>query len=171
MVTPHDYLANYGYIFLIEIFLFSILSRIYTSLFLGVSGFASHNLRVEKRSPSIQGTFYTERRRFPRVEPEEDVTATLNSSTINTPMRVRNISCGGALLQTCLILEAGETVDLDIRLPFFVQPISVRVRVVWTRMMHELTQVTSERSAGVEFLEMSRGDRQKLHESLNILTM
>ncbi|MHB8419032.1 MAG: PilZ domain-containing protein [Myxococcales bacterium] len=75
----------------------------------------------------------------------------------------QDLSIGGAFLRADLLLEQGEELEIEFELPGVSQPLRSRARVAWVR------RGETDRSApgmGIEFLDLSPGDRQALADFL-----
>lgn len=110
-------------------------------------------------------TFHKEKRRSPRVA--GDITAQIvGKKDFSGYVRVSNISEYGALLSMSKDLKIGETIELNMYLPIFPQPIHVNSKVVRVIPPKEKTGIFD---TGVEFIDIAREDKEKLIETVKIL--
>jgi hypothetical protein len=113
--------------------------------------------------------FFKEKRRSFRIK--TDLLARFaDKSTGDDFVKISDISHEGAQLRTVRVLKAGETLRLNIYLPFFSQPINAKVRVMRARHTAELKGTSAIFDTGVEYIELSDQDREKLVETINILS-
>ena len=75
-----------------------------------------------------------------------------------------NLSYGGALLRTTANLQRGQTIGLNIHLPLFPQPVSVKARVIWVQSVFDESKTFD---IGLEYLNISHSDKEKLTETLS----
>ncbi|MFP4474250.1 MAG: PilZ domain-containing protein [Desulfatibacillaceae bacterium] len=77
----------------------------------------------------------------------------------------KDASLGGLFIKTPEPLDRGETFQLQINLPQYEEPIDIKCEVAWNRKETEdLEQFPV--GMGVEFVEMSDGDYEKLERAL-----
>ncbi len=74
-----------------------------------------------------------------------------------------DLSEGGSFIKADLLLEQGEQLALEFRVPGIPRPMRARGRVAWVRRFPEPTQVGG---MGFEFLAMTEEDRAVLAEYL-----
>ena len=138
-----------------------------------IKNFVSENYNIQRLLCDIRdGTksFYIERRKFFRVRvKDEAITAILRSGPSIRPMKILNISYGNALLRTNHHFQPGQIVDLDIRLALFPQPIKSSARIIRTTPIPNAYGIDPIFDVGVEFLNMSAIDNDKLIETVSIL--
>lgn len=112
--------------------------------------------------------FYREKRRSFRIK--TDILARFaDKSTGDDFVKISDISFEGAQLKTVRALRSGETVKLNIYLPFFSQPINVKARIARVRPTTELKGASAIIEAGIEYTDISDEDSEKLMETINIL--
>jgi uncharacterized protein (TIGR02266 family) len=111
----------------------------------------------------------TEQRRSPRVDVDVDFRARESTGGGSLLFRAADLSLGGAFLRSSLLLEEGETLALEFRLPGSHRLLRATARVAWVRRFPEATQPAG---MGMEFLSMSAEDREVLgrHLSLTLRT-
>lgn len=113
--------------------------------------------------------FYREKRLSLRIK--TDMIARFTGKNISHEfVKIVDIGCGGALLKTTQPMHEGEMVGLDIHLPFFSQPIHAEAVVKRVRSTKEFRGTSLVLEAGVEYAEISRPDREKLAETIDILS-
>lgn len=113
--------------------------------------------------------FYQEKRRSFRIK--TDLLARFaDKPTGDDFVKIIDISHEGAQLKTVRVLKLGETMKLNIYLPFFSQPINAKVRVMRVRPSTELKGISPVVEAGVEYIDLSDEDSEKLVETINILS-
>ena len=112
--------------------------------------------------------FYLEKRRSFRIK--TDMLAHFaDKATGDDYVKIHDISYDGAFLKTTQGLKAGETVKLDIYLPFFPKPVYAEAKVIRASSTKEIKGMSAIFEIGAEFTKMSGDDREKLVESINIL--
>ncbi|OGW74618.1 MAG: hypothetical protein A2Z72_07310 [Omnitrophica bacterium RBG_13_46_9] len=112
--------------------------------------------------------FYREKRRFRRIDAKDKISAKIANKDAGSFFNILNVSHAGALLRSCQdIFSAGEKLDLSMYLPYFPQPIGVRSKVV--RVDHTSPEKADDFDVGVEYLNMTSIDREKLTETINLL--
>jgi len=109
-------------------------------------------------------TFYREKRKFPRLK--NSLVARISGES--ELIKVLDIGYGGARLKTTKSLRPKDELGLSIYLPAFPQPIVMKARVIWVSMVKTEGQ-PEVFDVGVEYLETSRFDREKLIETINLL--
>ena len=112
-------------------------------------------------------TFYKEKRKYPRVINGIRVML-VNKLFCGELFKVRDISYEGALLRINHKVEMGDMIDLNIYLHVFPQPINVRASVVRVCRVEEDSRPEMY-DVGMEFIKMSKGDKEKLMETVDIL--
>jgi hypothetical protein len=113
--------------------------------------------------------FFKEKRRSFRIK--TDLLARFaDKSTGDDFVKISDISHEGAQLKTVRALKRDDTVKLSIYLPFFSQPINAKARVTRARQTAELKGTSAIIDAGVEYIYLSDEDREKLVETINILS-
>jgi len=156
------------FLLLISVFIFWFIAKIYTVRIL------SKYRDMEKLLFDIRdGTrsFYTEKRRARRVK--TDISAKLIEKGAKENIKILNLSHTGALLKTTKKLQLDRVIALNIYLPLFPQPIDVKAKVV--RIINPETvsgnavSKTPFINAGIEFINMSKIDRERLIETINLL--
>ena len=101
-------------------------------------------------------TVYLEKRRSPRVRPKDDMVAKIKNSKPNDSIKVVDISCVGALIQTAAYFQPGEKVDLCIHLPLFPQPIEMGAHVVRSLPSMNGDTPTTMFDVAIEFTEICK---------------
>ena len=109
--------------------------------------------------------FYKERRKFPRVN--GDIVARIPGE--EDLIRVLDISFGGARLRTSRRFKLKDLLEFNIYLPIFPQPIKVRAKVAWTSIVGAQGK-DEDYEVGIEFLDMTGFDKERLIETLNVLS-
>jgi len=106
-----------------------------------------------------------EQRSSPRVRVDVDFKAREGTGGGTLQFRAADLSLGGAFLRSALLLEEGETLALEFRLPGSHRLLRATARVAWVRRFP-----TGEQPAGMgmEFLSMSAEDREVLGRHLNL---
>jgi hypothetical protein len=84
-------------------------------------------------------------------------------------VKISDISFNGAFIKTAHELHTAEHIKLDIHLPFFPQPISVKAKVIRVQTTKEIKGASALFEAGVTFTDISAHDRQKLIETIDLL--
>lgn len=115
-------------------------------------------------------TFYAEKRKFPRISTEGKVSARLTEKKSTEKLfSVRDMSYGGALLKSKKKdFRYGERVNLNMYLPLFPQPIDIAAKIV--RINGQSKKKNKEFDVGVEYLDITKSDRQRLIETIKTLT-
>ena len=112
-------------------------------------------------------TFYKEKRKYPRVI--NGIRVMLMDKLFEGELfKVRDISYEGALLRINHKVEMGDIIDLNIYLHIFPQPINVRAKAVRVCKV-EKDGRPGTYDIGVEFIKMSKSDKEKLTETVDIL--
>lgn len=107
--------------------------------------------------------FEQEQRRTPRVRVDVEFKAREGTGGGTLQFRAADLSLGGAFLRSSLLLEEGETLALEFRLPGSHRLLRATARVAWVRRFP-----TGEQPAGMgmEFLSLSAEDREVLGRHL-----
>lgn len=108
----------------------------------------------------------TDQRRSPRVDVDVDFRARESAGGGTLLFRAADLSLGGAFLRSSLLLEEGETLALEFRLPGSHRLLRATARVAWVRRFPEATQSAG---MGMEFLSMSAEDREVLGRHLSLI--
>jgi len=108
--------------------------------------------------------FYRERRRFPRQK--FDISAKIFGRGSGELIKVPEISQAGALLRSNCSFTLGDVIELNMYLPLFAEPINIKARVVRVTAVEGKASIFN---VGVEFVNMSQIDKEKLIETINIL--
>jgi hypothetical protein len=112
--------------------------------------------------------FYKEKRKSERVKAPSALNARVADKDIDKLLKVLDLSPEGALLRASRnFFKQGETVYLNMNLPYFVQPIDVKAKIVRIDTLSKGKDPACE--VGIEYLNMTRSDRDKLKETLDIL--
>jgi len=74
-----------------------------------------------------------------------------------------DLSAGGTFLRCDVLLEPGETLILEFRLPGAPVPLATPARVAWVRRFPDGDEPAG---MGIQFLALSSGDRQALEAAL-----
>jgi uncharacterized protein (TIGR02266 family) len=104
-----------------------------------------------------------EQRRTPRVRVDVDFKAREGTGGGTLLFRAADLSLGGAFLRSALLLEEGETLALEFRLPGSHRLLRATARVAWVRRFPTGQQPAG---MGMEFLSMSPEDREVLSRHL-----
>ena len=113
--------------------------------------------------------FYREKRRSFRIK--TDILACFtDKATGDDFVKIYDLSYEGALLKTTRLLRAGDTVKLNIYLPFFSQPIFASAKITRVRPTKETKGVLPIYETGLEYTDMPEPDSEKLIETINILS-
>lgn len=98
-----------------------------------------------------------ERRRFPRLT--HPFLVRYRASTGDTSWRIaplRNLSVEGVCFRAERTFQTGEEFDLELILPADKQPIPVRARIVWSKLVNPALQLTEY---GAQFSAMDASSR------------
>jgi hypothetical protein len=107
--------------------------------------------------------FYHEKRKTIRVK--KDLTAQLIGKEVREFIKTVDVSFDGAQLSSSYRFELGDTIDLNLYLPIYAQPIGVKVRVV--RVTAAAVEDGKQMyNVGVKYLEMPEDNRKKLIEAI-----
>ena len=106
----------------------------------------------------------SERRRHPRISKPVNVTHRMLQQALRAGSRIKNISESGIRIPIIRKLEPGTTIQLEIRLVEFQEPIVTMGKVIWLRTRND---VDYPFEAGIKFLELSLADRNKIRNSLS----
>ncbi|MBN1353554.1 MAG: PilZ domain-containing protein [Candidatus Omnitrophica bacterium] len=113
-------------------------------------------------------TFYREKRKHSRTDTGGDISAKILNKDTRDFATVLNISPEGALLRTKKDeFSRGEVLDLNMYVPFFAQPIDFSGRVV--RVTSGPNKAENSSDLGIEYLGMTRIDREKLLDTIRML--
>ena len=127
--------------------------------------------RVERILLDIRdGTkiFYREKRRSFRMNADMLARFT-DKGTEDDFVRIGNISHHGLKVSTTRVLVAGETIGLYIYLPLFSKPIPVKIRIARVRPTSQVREGKEVFEAGVEFKDITVGDKEKVDETIKAL--
>jgi len=121
--------------------------------------------------------FYVERRKSPRIMLKDQFSAKLITKDISGLfVKVMDISREGARLQVIKELKPGDTIDLDMYLPLFPDPVYVKAKIVRTNkaesFLNQEKYSTSHNAGfdvGVEYIDMGRRDIDKISETISLL--
>lgn len=157
-------------IFICFIVLGVIAALIYRRTFRIIAEISQKYESIEKLLLDIRDdtrNFYKEKRRFSRVR--DGIGAKIvNREGSSELFKVLDISYEGAHLRTAQPLKPQETIELDIYLPLFPQPINVKAKVVRV-FPAKLPGQPEIFDAGVQFLQISRLDKERLTETVDVL--
>ena len=163
------------YMLLILTALFWLIASVSEKLFLLISNILHKHGNTEKLLLDLRDgtkTFYKEKRKYRRMKTKDKVLTRIIQKGRDELIKVLDLSYGGALLgarQTSF--EKGETVDLNMHLPLFPQPINVKGRVVRIeRASGKKPETPNAKNVGIEYLDMTHSDREKLIETINTLS-
>ena len=139
---------------------------------LGITRSASERKCVKRMVFDAKGSPEAphENRRFIRVQAGGYLIARIKGDDVSNIMRILCISYGGALLESISAFQEGQVIDLDIYVPSCTIPMRAKARVA--RVSPATFSATGQSSCfhmGVEFLEISRTDNNKLFETVNKL--
>ncbi|MBM4380541.1 MAG: PilZ domain-containing protein [Deltaproteobacteria bacterium] len=104
-----------------------------------------------------------DQRRTPRVRMDVEFKAREGHGGGTLQFRAADLSLGGAFLRAALLLEEGETLSLEFRLPGSHRLLKATARVAWVRRFPAGGQPAG---MGMEFLSMSPEDREVLGRHL-----
>ena len=107
-----------------------------------------------------------QQRRFQRRELQVDFRARHQSGDGQLLFESADLSSGGSFLKSDLLLEVGETLVMEFRVPGETGIIRAQGRVAWVR---RFPRGEEPPGMGVEFLAMSEEDRQTLDQYLGQL--
>ena len=77
-----------------------------------------------------------------------------------------DLSAGGAFLKSDLLLETGETLEVEFRVPGIDTPLKAQARVAWVRRFPEADELPG---MGIAFLAMAEQDRRALDDYLRAI--
>lgn len=104
-----------------------------------------------------------EQRRFERVALKVDFTGLDSRGLGELHFTGADLSQGGSFIRADLLLEEGEQLALEFRVPGVPRPMRARGRVAWVRRFPEPPE---QGGMGFEFLAMTEEDRAVLAEYL-----
>lgn len=110
--------------------------------------------------------FYSEKRRSLRIK--TDLSGRFPDKA-DEFLKIGDLGYRGALLKTTRPLKTGDTVKLEISLPFFSKPIFAKGRVARVNPTKETKGGLTVYDAGVEYTNLSDEDNEKLTETVTIL--
>jgi len=164
---------NPGYIVIAMIFVALVAAARHRKLLLTVSSLTAERSNLEQLLLDIRdGTkkFYTEKRKHKRVFTGTYVSAKIIGKNPSGRVRVRDISYGGALIRTQSYFEIGEKIDINFYLPLFAEPICIGARVARAVTSPDSDGfLLSQFDLGLEFIDISRNDSDKLVETVNVI--
>ena len=99
------------------------------------------------------------RRHFERVTLHVDFQSRGTDASGELMLESNDVSAGGAFLRSDLLLEKGETLSLEFRIPGVDRPLRAEARVAWVR---RFPKDDEEAGMGVRFLVMDASDRAAL---------
>ena len=103
-------------------------------------------------------------RRFERKTLQVDFRARHQSGAGQLLFESADLSAGGTFLKADVLLEQGETLAVEFRVPGVTKAIRAQARVAWVRRFPKGEEPAG---MGVEFLAMSEVDRELLEEYLS----
>ena len=117
-------------------------------------------LKNESHSP--------ERRKFPRLNTTVDIEYAVvgKEPAPQDKSYIKNISSGGICIIVYEKVEIDDILTLTINLPEGGRPIQLKGKVVWTGEFILGGDKRSRWDAGIEFIEISEDDRQKISKYL-----
>lgn len=104
-----------------------------------------------------------EQRKFPRKTLQVDFRARNTTGAGQLLFEGTDLSTGGSFLRSELLLEEGDTLLAEFRVPGVPRPLKAQARVAWVRRFPKGDEMAG---MGVEFLAMSDEDRAVLDEYL-----
>lgn len=113
---------------------------------------------------------FEERRRFPRIEAELLVRyKVLKTSDQKQEATTKNLSAGGICLVSRERFKPGTVLALDIQFPKSDKPLLAGGKVIWSDKSRLGPSPAGHQrfDNGVEFVEISAGDRQRIIEHIN----
>jgi Tfp pilus assembly protein PilZ len=125
---------------------------------------AHETLLLDLRNGTKQ--YYHEKRKFVRVK--KDLTAQLIGKDIREFIKTIDISFNGALLKSTHKFEVGDTIDINLYLPIYAEPVNIKVRVLRVTSV-EVENDVQLYNVGVKYLDMPEENRKKLVEAIELL--
>lgn len=104
-----------------------------------------------------------QQRRFDRKSLQVDFRARQGSGAGQLLFEGKDLSAGGSFLRSDILLEEGEALVVEFRVPGVPRLMKAQARVAWVR---RFPKDEEQPGMGVEFLAMSDEDRQILQEYL-----
>ncbi len=104
-----------------------------------------------------------EQRRFPRKSLQVDFRARDGGGAGQLLFEGRDLSTGGSFLRCDVLLEQGEDLTVEFRVPGVPRPIRAQARVAWVR---RFPRVDETAGMGVQFVDMVEEDRTLLDDYL-----
>lgn len=166
--TPLTFKIFFAYILVALAFLSWLIFKVYKQVFLLSSDIANTCADLEKLLLDLRDgtkTFYREKRKFVRAK--DGILAKIAGQVSDELIKVLDISYEGALLRTTQQLKSQDTIDLNIYLPIFPQPIEVKAKVIRVIPAKIESQPPSF-DVGVKFLNISPPDKEKLIETVDL---
>jgi len=140
---------------------------------LGIYGLQKEQRVVKKLLSNLSNDsnkLSMEKRRFLRARVGGYIIARPKSDFSNNFMKVLGISFGGALLESNLLFKKEQTMFLKLYLPLSSTPVEVKARVVRVIPRYSCTECSSPSyRMGIEFVEISRKDKERLLEAIHSL--
>jgi hypothetical protein len=109
-------------------------------------------------------TYFEEKRKAERIR--RNVTIKVSGKDFNEFVKTVDLSEGGALIQMCRELHSGESIDMSVYLPLYVEPLNVKGRILRVSSSEEDRAYFE---TGVEFIDLPLADKDKLIETLSII--
>jgi len=106
-------------------------------------------------------------RRFPRKMLPVQFRARDSEGSGNLVFEGADLSAGGTFLKSDLLLEEGEALSVEFRVPGLNRLMRAQGRIAWVRRFPSEAETAG---MGVEFLAMSEEDRAAIREYLEALT-
>lgn len=104
-----------------------------------------------------------ERRRYPRIKKTFIVSYRVYEDIDNYDLtQTKNISIGGMLLTTNRQFRSGMLLSIDIRLPFLVDPLNLKGRVVESRQVVKNLIYDTH----LELVEIDRGTKEAINKTV-----
>ena len=109
-----------------------------------------------------------ERRKFVRLNINVEINYTIITlpphKQFTIPIQSKNIGGGGICLISEQELKTGELLKLEIKLPEDPPTVHALGRVVWVKPFSLATEKSKRFDMGVEFIEISQEDRQRINK-------
>ena len=123
---------------------------------------------MENNAKSKDDQLVEERRKFVRLNINVEINYTVITHPPHKqfviPTKSKNIGAGGICLISEQELRAGELLKLEIRLPEDPPVIYALGKVAWVKPFSLATEKSKRFDMGVEFIEISPEDKQKINK-------
>lgn len=159
--------ACFAYMLFSLTFLFLVIMRMHRDLsLLSLDMLEKHNSLIRLLFDLREGTktFYEEKRKSDRMK--DKITVKIMTGYSSEFAKALDISYGGALLRTHKEVRQGDIIELNIYLPLFPEPISVKAKAMRVQPAAGYAKTVD---IGVEYLNLTDIDKGKLLETIDIL--